>query len=86
MINSNYYTLDAIKKSPTPIQAARAGNLVHMAFQFRRQSAKQELTPIIVQGKVHIIEEFPQHFEIWSKSACLMFMSIQGLPLSSFFD
>ena len=71
MINSNYYTLDAIKKSPTPIQAARAGNLVHMAFQFRRQSAKQELTPIIVQGKVHIIEEFPQHFEIWSKSACL---------------
>ena len=54
MINSNYYTLDAIKKSPTPIQAARAGNLVHMAFQFRRQSAKQELTPIIVQGKVHI--------------------------------
>jgi len=50
MINSNYYTLDAIKKSPTPIQAARAGNLVHMAFQFRRQSAKQELTPIIVQG------------------------------------
>ena len=51
MINSNYYTLDAIKKSPTPIQAARAGNLVHMAFQFRRQSAKQELTPIIVQGK-----------------------------------
>ena len=52
MINSNYYSLDSIVKCPTSDQAARAGNVVHLAFQFRRQLQKQELTPIILQNVV----------------------------------
>ena len=52
MINSNYYSIDAIKDSPTHIQAARAGHIVHLAFQFRRLIAKQELKPIVLHGKL----------------------------------
>ena len=50
MINSNYYCIDTIQNPPTHVQAARAGQLVHLAFQFRRALAKQELTPIIVNN------------------------------------
>ena len=52
MINSNYYSLDTIGKCPTSDQAARAANVVHLAFQFRRELQKQELTPIILQKVV----------------------------------
>ena len=39
------------------------GNLVHLAFQFRRQSAKQELTPIIVQGIIPMCSaQYERHF------------------------
>lgn len=52
MINSNYYTIDAVCPAPTSIQAARAGQVVYLTFQFRRLLAKQELTPIVVHNIV----------------------------------
>ena len=52
MINSNYYSIDAIATSPTLNQAARAGHVVHLAFQFRRLLIKQELTPIVLHNVV----------------------------------
>ena len=52
MINSNYYSVDSLAKSPTSNQAARAGNIIHLSFQFRRKLQRQELTPIILQNVV----------------------------------
>lgn len=52
MINSNYYCIDSFSQPPTDNQAARAGNVVNLAFQFRRLLLKQEATPIILQGLI----------------------------------
>ena len=54
MINSNFYGTDAIIAHPTFVQAARAANVCHAAFIFRRQITRQELQPVsmgvVIQG------------------------------------
>nr|XP_034990942.1 carnitine O-palmitoyltransferase 1, brain isoform isoform X2 [Zootoca vivipara] len=50
MVNSNYYGMDFIYVTPTPIQAARAGNLVHAMLLYRRKLTREEIKPLIIQG------------------------------------
>ncbi|XP_037788959.1 carnitine O-palmitoyltransferase 1, liver isoform-like [Penaeus monodon] len=52
MVNSNFYGTDAILLRPTRIQAARAANVTHAAFLFRRLVDRQQLQPIMVQNTV----------------------------------
>lgn len=52
MINSNFYGIDAILVNPTKVQAARAANIIHAAFLFRRAIDRQTLNPIMVQNVV----------------------------------
>ncbi|KAK7080790.1 Carnitine O-palmitoyltransferase 1, liver isoform [Halocaridina rubra] len=52
MVNSNFYGTDAILLHPTHLQAARAGNVAHAAFLFRRLIERQQLQPIMVQNSV----------------------------------
>uniref|UniRef100_A0A6Q2Z385 carnitine O-palmitoyltransferase n=1 Tax=Esox lucius TaxID=8010 RepID=A0A6Q2Z385_ESOLU len=42
MVNSNYYGMDFLYVTPTPLQAARAGNTLHAAFMYRRKLNKEE--------------------------------------------
>uniref|UniRef100_A0A3Q0SIJ1 Uncharacterized protein n=1 Tax=Amphilophus citrinellus TaxID=61819 RepID=A0A3Q0SIJ1_AMPCI len=46
MVNSNYYGMDFLYVTPTPIQAARAGNNIHSFFLYRRKLNKEELKPV----------------------------------------
>uniref|UniRef100_A0A8C2WMX8 carnitine O-palmitoyltransferase n=1 Tax=Cyclopterus lumpus TaxID=8103 RepID=A0A8C2WMX8_CYCLU len=46
MVNSNYYGMDFMYVTPTPIQAARAGNSLHAYFLYRRKLNKEELKPV----------------------------------------
>uniref|UniRef100_A0A669DX99 carnitine O-palmitoyltransferase n=1 Tax=Oreochromis niloticus TaxID=8128 RepID=A0A669DX99_ORENI len=46
MVNSNYYGMDFLYVTPTPIQAARAGNSIHSFFLYRRKLNKEELKPV----------------------------------------
>ncbi|XP_060884043.1 carnitine O-palmitoyltransferase 1, liver isoform-like isoform X1 [Labrus mixtus] len=50
MVNSNYYGMDFLHVTPTPIQAARAGNTIHGFFLYRRKLNKEELQPIRIPG------------------------------------
>uniref|UniRef100_A0A669B6E7 carnitine O-palmitoyltransferase n=1 Tax=Oreochromis niloticus TaxID=8128 RepID=A0A669B6E7_ORENI len=43
MVNSNYYGMDFLYVTPTPIQAARAGNSIHSFFLYRPTS-----TPLLL--------------------------------------
>ncbi|XP_066946043.1 carnitine O-palmitoyltransferase 1, liver isoform isoform X2 [Macrobrachium rosenbergii] len=52
MVNSNFYGTDAILLHPTNKQAARAANVCHAAFLFRRLIERQQLQPIMVQNAV----------------------------------
>ncbi|XP_069936378.1 carnitine O-palmitoyltransferase 1, liver isoform isoform X1 [Cherax quadricarinatus] len=52
MVNSNFYGTDAILLHPTQIQAARAANVTHAAFLFRRLIDNQQLKPIMAQNLV----------------------------------
>ena len=46
MINSNFYGTDAILIHPTKVQSARAANVCHAAFLFRRLIDRQSLAPV----------------------------------------
>uniref|UniRef100_A0A4W6G5I5 carnitine O-palmitoyltransferase n=1 Tax=Lates calcarifer TaxID=8187 RepID=A0A4W6G5I5_LATCA len=46
MVNSNYYGMDFLYVTPTPIQAARAGNSIHAFFLYRRKLNKEEIKPV----------------------------------------
>ncbi|NXL87372.1 CPT1A palmitoyltransferase, partial [Alectura lathami] len=50
MVNSNYFAMDFLYLTPTSIQAARAGNIVHAALLYRRKLDRQELQPILLLG------------------------------------
>uniref|UniRef100_A0A670JMS5 carnitine O-palmitoyltransferase n=1 Tax=Podarcis muralis TaxID=64176 RepID=A0A670JMS5_PODMU len=50
MVNSNYYGMDFIYVTPTPIQAARAGNLVYAMLLYRRKLTREEIKPLMIQG------------------------------------
>uniref|UniRef100_A0A670ZUX2 Carnitine O-palmitoyltransferase 1, muscle isoform n=1 Tax=Pseudonaja textilis TaxID=8673 RepID=A0A670ZUX2_PSETE len=52
MVNSNYYIMDFLYITPTPIQAARAGNSVHAILKYRRQLDREELEPVMALGVV----------------------------------
>ncbi|XP_071534183.1 carnitine O-palmitoyltransferase 1, liver isoform isoform X1 [Panulirus ornatus] len=52
MVNSNFYGTDAILLHPTKVQAARAANVTHAAFLFRRLIDNQQLQPIMAQNLV----------------------------------
>uniref|UniRef100_A0A672JQN1 carnitine O-palmitoyltransferase n=1 Tax=Salarias fasciatus TaxID=181472 RepID=A0A672JQN1_SALFA len=47
MVNSNYYGMDFLYVTPTPIQAARAGNSIHAFFLYRRKLNREEIKPVI---------------------------------------
>ncbi|XP_062990523.1 carnitine O-palmitoyltransferase 1, muscle isoform isoform X2 [Elgaria multicarinata webbii] len=52
MVNSNYYVMDFLYATPTPVQAARAGNAVHAIMLYRRQLDREELAPVMALGVV----------------------------------
>uniref|UniRef100_A0A665UYI4 carnitine O-palmitoyltransferase n=1 Tax=Echeneis naucrates TaxID=173247 RepID=A0A665UYI4_ECHNA len=52
MVNSNYYGMDFLYVTPTPIQAARAGNSIHAFFLYRRKLHKEEIKPSRIPGTV----------------------------------
>ncbi|XP_022440755.1 carnitine O-palmitoyltransferase 1, brain isoform isoform X3 [Delphinapterus leucas] len=45
MVNSNYYMMDFLYVTPTPVQAARAGNAVHALLLYRHRLNRQEILP-----------------------------------------
>uniref|UniRef100_A0A8C8VIR6 carnitine O-palmitoyltransferase n=1 Tax=Pelusios castaneus TaxID=367368 RepID=A0A8C8VIR6_9SAUR len=50
MVNSNYYAMDFLYVTPTPIQAARAGNVTHALLLYRRLLNREEIKPLLIQG------------------------------------
>uniref|UniRef100_UPI00398EA013 carnitine O-palmitoyltransferase 1, liver isoform-like isoform X2 n=1 Tax=Pristiophorus japonicus TaxID=55135 RepID=UPI00398EA013 len=52
MVNSNYYAMDFLYVTPTTIQAARAGNLVHALLLYRRKLSREEIPPLLIRGVV----------------------------------
>ncbi|KAM7134366.1 LOW QUALITY PROTEIN: palmitoyl thioesterase CPT1C [Macrochelys suwanniensis] len=50
MVNSNYYAMDFLYVTPTPMQAARAGNVVHALLLYRRLLTREEIKPLMIQG------------------------------------
>ncbi|XP_077887754.1 palmitoyl thioesterase CPT1C isoform X3 [Ictidomys tridecemlineatus] len=50
MVNSNYYMMDFLYVTPTPLQAARAGNAVHALLLYRRRLNRQEIPPNLLMG------------------------------------
>ncbi|XP_029312035.1 carnitine O-palmitoyltransferase 1, liver isoform isoform X2 [Cottoperca gobio] len=52
MVNSNFYGMDFMYVTPTPIQAARAGNSLHAHFLYRRKLNKEELKPLMMRSAV----------------------------------
>ncbi|XP_062993403.1 palmitoyl thioesterase CPT1C isoform X2 [Elgaria multicarinata webbii] len=50
IVNSNYYVMDFLYVTPTPIQAARAGNLVYAMLMYRRKLIREEIKPMMIQG------------------------------------
>uniref|UniRef100_A0A3P8XNV0 carnitine O-palmitoyltransferase n=1 Tax=Esox lucius TaxID=8010 RepID=A0A3P8XNV0_ESOLU len=50
MVNSNYYGMDFLYVTPTPLQAARAGNTLHAAFMYRRKLNKEEVKPWLLMS------------------------------------
>ncbi|KAJ8347313.1 hypothetical protein SKAU_G00287140 [Synaphobranchus kaupii] len=52
MVNSNYYGMDFLYVTPTPIQAARAGNTIKAFLLYRRKINLEELKPSRIPGTV----------------------------------
>ncbi|XP_029566551.1 carnitine O-palmitoyltransferase 1, liver isoform isoform X2 [Salmo trutta] len=52
MVNSNYYGMDFLYVTPTPIQAARAGNTLHAFLMYRRKLNREELKPWLLMSSV----------------------------------
>nr|XP_009297838.1 carnitine O-palmitoyltransferase 1, liver isoform isoform X4 [Danio rerio] len=52
MVNSNYYGMDFLYVTPTPNQAARAGNTITALFLYRRKVNREELNPSRIPGTV----------------------------------
>ncbi|XP_069047891.1 carnitine O-palmitoyltransferase 1, liver isoform-like isoform X2 [Lepisosteus oculatus] len=52
MVNSNYYGMDFMYVTPTPVQAARAGNAIHACFLYRRKLNREEIKPWLIRDSV----------------------------------
>ncbi|XP_042640465.1 carnitine O-palmitoyltransferase 1, liver isoform isoform X2 [Tyto alba] len=50
MVNSNYFAMDFLYLSPTTLQAARAGNVIHAILRYRKKLDRQEIKPILLMG------------------------------------
>ncbi|CAO2632765.1 Carnitine O-palmitoyltransferase 1, brain isoform [Lemmus lemmus] len=50
LVNSNYYMMDFLYVTPTPLQAARAGNAVHALLRYRHLLNQQEIPPTLLMG------------------------------------
>ncbi|GAB0190119.1 carnitine O-palmitoyltransferase 1, liver [Grus japonensis] len=50
MVNSNYFAMDFLNLSPTTLQAARAGNVIHAILLYRKKLDRQEIKPILLMG------------------------------------
>ncbi|KAL1768948.1 carnitine O-palmitoyltransferase 1, brain isoform isoform X1 [Sigmodon hispidus] len=50
MVNSTYYMMDFLYVTPTPLQAARAGNAVHALLLYRHLLNQQEIPPTLLMG------------------------------------
>ncbi|XP_074441629.1 carnitine O-palmitoyltransferase 1, liver isoform isoform X4 [Larus michahellis] len=50
MVNSNYFAMDFLYLSPTTLQAARAGNVIHAILLYRKKLDRQEIKPILLMG------------------------------------
>ncbi|XP_075561613.1 LOW QUALITY PROTEIN: carnitine O-palmitoyltransferase 1, muscle isoform [Pelecanus crispus] len=52
MVNSNYYAMDFLYVTPSRVQAARAGNVVHAMLLYRRKLDRGEIPPMMALGIV----------------------------------
>uniref|UniRef100_A0A3B5AYL5 Carnitine O-palmitoyltransferase 1, liver isoform-like n=1 Tax=Stegastes partitus TaxID=144197 RepID=A0A3B5AYL5_9TELE len=52
MVNSNYYGMDFLYVTPTPVQAARAGNTITALLLYRRKVNREELKPVRLHSTV----------------------------------
>ncbi|XP_075364027.1 carnitine O-palmitoyltransferase 1, muscle isoform isoform X2 [Mycteria americana] len=52
MVNSNYYAMDFLYVTPSHVQAARAGNVVHAMLLYRRKLDRGEIPPVMALGIV----------------------------------
>ncbi|NXK10666.1 CPT1B palmitoyltransferase, partial [Herpetotheres cachinnans] len=52
MVNSNYYAMDFLYVTPSHVQAARAGNVVHAILLYRRKLDRGEIPPMMALGIV----------------------------------
>uniref|UniRef100_A0A8C6RY89 Carnitine O-palmitoyltransferase 1, muscle isoform n=1 Tax=Nannospalax galili TaxID=1026970 RepID=A0A8C6RY89_NANGA len=50
LVNSTFYMMDFLYVTPTPLQAARAGNAVHALLLYRHRLNRQEIPPILLMG------------------------------------
>ncbi|NP_001030097.2 palmitoyl thioesterase CPT1C [Rattus norvegicus] len=50
LVNSTYYMMDFLYVTPTPLQAARAGNAVHTLLLYRHLLNRQEIPPTLLMG------------------------------------
>lgn len=50
MVNSTYYLMDFLYVTPTPLQAARAGNAAHALLLYRHLLNQQEIAPTLLMG------------------------------------
>uniref|UniRef100_A0A8C3GF66 carnitine O-palmitoyltransferase n=1 Tax=Cairina moschata TaxID=8855 RepID=A0A8C3GF66_CAIMO len=50
MVNSNYFAMDFLYLTPTTLQAARAGNVIHAILLYRKKLDRQEIKPILLMG------------------------------------
>lgn len=56
MINSNYYGVDSVHV-PSQIQSARAANMIHSMFLYRKQIFKEKLEPQFAMGIIPLCSE-----------------------------
>lgn len=56
MINSNYYGVDSLLV-PSRIQSARAANMIHAMFLYRKQIFKEKLEPQFAMGIIPLCSE-----------------------------
>lgn len=52
MVNSNYYAMELLYVTPTPIQAARAGNTIHSILLYRQKLDREEIQPIRLAASI----------------------------------
>lgn len=56
MINSNYYGVDSVEV-PSPIQSARAANIIYAMYAYRKQIFKEKLEPQFAMGLIPLCSE-----------------------------